>query len=411
MGNPSFGRAKRVKYRYALWFSLSVTALIAVTELFAAPVHAAGRAQAVLGYLLGVSHLLNLPGFTVAAIAGLISSREWNAQALTTSIVVSGAFWGVAAATSIRIGRRFQPLTPPGSTPAPTTQPLLSRRRLMLGGGRAVAAAGMGVGAWGFFGEARWFEITRRQIAIKGLSPGLNGLRIVQLSDIHHGPWMSLAWVRQIIRTTNALAPDVVALTGDYIYNGSDYVKPMALELAKLRARVGIVGVMGNHDWWGGGDLMKSAFARERLPLIDNARLFVTPQRRLVNEAKEGLCLAGVGDLWEDKCLYDRALGDVPGGMPRILLSHNPDVAEESQFLQSGFRVDLMLSGHTHGGQISLPGIGAPVTNSAYGQKYAKGLVAGPICPVFISRGLGMTAMPVRIGVRPEIAVIELVVA
>jgi predicted MPP superfamily phosphohydrolase len=136
--------------------------------------------------------------------------------------------------------------------------------------------------------------------------------------------------------------------------------------------------------------------------------MFVTPERRLVGSAREGLCLAGVGDLWEDRCDYGAALDGVAGGVPRILLSHNPDVAEEAGFLQSGYRVDLMLSGHTHGGQVSLPGVGAPVTNSRFGQKYAKGLVAGPVCPVFVSRGLGMTVMPVRWGVRPEIAVIEL---
>ncbi len=399
-----------MKYHYALWFGLAVAALIAVAELAAAPAHAAGRGQAFLGYFLGAAHLLNLPGFTAAAaIAGLVRAHTLTGLALAISISVSGAFWGVAAAICIRIGRNFQRQTTQDPRSGPT-EPVLSRRRLILGGGRAVAAAGMGAGAWGFFGQARWFEITHRQIAIKGLSPGLNGLRIVQLSDIHHGPWMSLAWVRQIVESTNALAPDIVALTGDYIYNGTDYVQPVALELSKLRPRVGVVGVMGNHDWWGGGELMKSAFANQRLPLIDNARMYITPQRRLVQHAKEGLCLAGVGDLWEDKCLYEQALGDVPGGMPRILLSHNPDVAEEPQFLQSGVRVDLMLSGHTHGGQISLPGIGAPVTNSAYGQKYAKGLVAGPVCPVFICRGLGMTVMPMRIGVRPEIAVIELAV-
>ncbi|MDB5319416.1 MAG: putative metallophosphoesterase [Phycisphaerales bacterium] len=396
-----------MKYYYALWSSLVVAALIAVAELAAAPVHAAGRGQDFLGYFLGAAHLLNLPGFTAAALSGLIPGHQWAGKGLALAVTVSGVFWGVVVAIVIRIGRKFRRPVLPSAEPV-RSEAMLSRRRLMLGGGRAVAAAGMGVGAWSFFGEARWFEITRRQIAIKGLSPGLNGLRIVQLSDIHHGPWMSLAWVRQIIEATNALAPDIIALTGDYIYNGTDYVRPMALELAKLRPRVGVVGVMGNHDWWGGGELTKWAFAKERLPLIDNARMFVTPQRRLAKEAKDGLCLAGVGDLWEDKCVYDKALGDVPGGMPRILLSHNPDVAEEPQFLQSGLRVDLMLSGHTHGGQICLPGVGAPVTNSAYGQKYAKGLVAGPVCPVFISRGLGMTVMPVRVGVRPEIAVIEL---
>jgi uncharacterized protein len=398
-----------VRYHYALWSGLVVAALIAVAELAAAPVHAAGRGQDFLGYFLGAAHLLNLPGFTAAALAGLIPRAEWTGRGLALAITVSGLFWGVVVAIVIRIGRKFERPEPPSAEPN-RDEPMLSRRRLLLGGGRTVAAAGLGVGAWSFFGEARWFEITRRQIAIKGLSPGLNNLRIVQLSDIHHGPWMSLAWVRQIIDAANALAPDVVALTGDYIYNGVDYVQPMALELARLCARVGVVGVMGNHDWWGGGELMKSAFAKEGVPLIDNARVFVTPQRRLVQRASEGLCIAGVGDLWEDKCLYEKALGGVPGGMPRILLSHNPDVAEESQFLQSGYRVDLMLSGHTHGGQISLPGIGAPVTNSAFGQKYAKGLVAGPVCPVFISRGLGMTVMPVRVGVRPEISVIELTV-
>lgn len=362
-----------------------------------------------LGYFLGAGHLLNLPGFTAAALAGLIPQHQWTPKGLALATTVSGLFWGVVVAIIIRIRSRFEQAEPL-IVDLGRDEPMLSRRRLLLGSGRTVAAAGLGVGAWSFFGEARWFEITRRQIAIKGLSPGLNGLRIVQLSDIHHGPWMSLAWVRQIIDAANALAPDVVALTGDYIYNGVDYVQPMALELARLRARVGVVAVMGNHDWWGGGELMKSAFANRRVPLIDNARLFVTPQRRLVQRTTEGLCLAGVGDLWEDKCLYDKALGGVPGGMPRILLSHNPDVAEESQFLQSGYRVDLMLSGHTHGGQISLPVIGAPVTNSAFGQKYAKGLVAGPVCPVFITRGLGMTVMPVRVGVRPEISVIELTV-
>jgi len=95
-------------------------------------------------------------------------------------------------------------------------------------------------------------------------------------------------------------------------------------------------------------------------------------------------------------------------GMPRLLLSHNPDVAEDAKFLTSGHRVDLMLSGHTHGGQVRLPVIGTPVTNSKYGQKYAQGLIEGPACAVYVSRGLGMTAMPIRLGVRAEIALIEL---
>ena len=123
----------------------------------------------------------------------------------------------------------------------------------------------------------------------------------------------------------------------------------------------------------------------------------------------EGLCLAGVGDLWTDRQLYARALAGVPGTTPRLLLSHNPDIAEERAFVSSGFRVDLMLSGHTHGGQIYIPGLGTPILPSRYGQKYAQGLVQGPTCPVFVSRGLGTALLPLRVGVPPEIAVIELV--
>jgi predicted MPP superfamily phosphohydrolase len=399
------------RYRYALWLSLAVGAFTALSELLAVPIHAAGRAQGILGYIIGASHLTNMPGFTLTAVTGMQTRQEWTAKALTVAILVSSLFWGVAAAIIIRL-RYTWAIPAPSSESTDKTDATanvsISRRSLIINSGRALAAAGMASASWSFFGESRWWEITRRQVPIKGLSPGLNGLRIVQLTDIHHCSWMSLAWVRQIVDAANALAPDVVALTGDYIYHGLEYVRPVASALAQLKPRIGVVGVMGNHDWWENGELTQWTFAREGLPLIDNKRLFITPQRRLVTYAREGLCLAGVGDLWEDKCLYDKALGLIPGGMPRILLSHNPDVAEQPDFLTSGLRVDLMLSGHTHGGQIRLPGIGAPVTNSAYGQKYAKGLVDGPVCPVFISRGLGMTVMPIRFGVRPEIAVIEL---
>jgi predicted MPP superfamily phosphohydrolase len=84
--------------------------------------------------------------------------------------------------------------------------------------------------------------------------------------------------------------------------------------------------------------------------------------------------------------------------MPRLLLSHNPDVAEEPELKEAGRRVDLMLSGHTHGGQVRLPLLGAPITNSAYGKKYARGLVQGPACPVYICRGIGVSGCPLRLG-------------
>jgi predicted MPP superfamily phosphohydrolase len=179
-------------------------------------------------------------------------------------------------------------------------------------------------------------------------------------------------------------------------------------ELAKLRARIGVLGVLGNHDWWEDGPLLQREFARAGVPLIDNARKILTPDRRLVDEAREGLCIAGVGDLYTDAQDYEGALGGLPGAMPALLLSHNPDVAEAADLLNGEYRVDLMLSGHTHGGQVYVPGLGTPIVPSRFGQKYASGLVEGPACRVYVSRGLGHTVLPMRVGVRPELAVIQL---
>src|SRR5262249_59370045 len=128
--------------------------------------------------------------------------------------------------------------------------------------------------------------------------------------------------------------------------------------------------VLGSRDWWEDAERMRRALADAGIPLIDNDRRVLTPERRLVTAAETGLAISAVGDLWEDRQDYRRALDGLPASMPRLLLSHNPDVAEEAAFIASGLRVDLMLSGHTHGGQIRLPGVGAPISSSRFGQKY-----------------------------------------
>jgi predicted MPP superfamily phosphohydrolase len=116
-----------------------------------------------------------------------------------------------------------------------------------------------------------------------------------------------------------------------------------------------------------------------------------------------------VGDLREDPegPNYRKALGGLPPGMPRVLLSHNPDVAEEPGLSPSDLQPNLIVSGHTHGGQIRLPFAGTPIVHSRYGQKYREGLVEGPVCPVFTCRGIGVVGVPIRFGVPPELAVLE----
>ena len=250
---------------------------------------------------------------------------------------------------------------------APSPGPVLSRRRLLTGGLRlagGVAVAGLG---YGLLLEPRWFRVTRLGFPVRGLPPALDGLRLVHLTDIHHRPWLSLRSVRRVVEAANALQPDLVLLTGDYVHQSAAYIRPVAAELAALRPRLATVAVLGNHDWGEDGPLMRQELRKAGSVLLDNARRVLMPDGRLVEDAAEGLALCGVGDLWRDRQDYAAALDGLPEEMPRLLLSHNPDVAEEWDFVRSGLRVDLMVSGHTHGGQVYVPGLGTPIVPSRYG--------------------------------------------
>jgi len=227
------------------------------------------------------------------------------------------------------------------------------------------------------------------------------------VSDTHYGPFVSLSYLRSVIQQANALSADLIVLTGDYVHRTPKAIGPGVGVLKQLQARLGVVGVLGNHDHWEGAQAVREAFAQADIPLMDNRRCYLGRDfLRPDADAGEVIGIGGVGDLWEDEVRFDQALGGMPQSVPRIVLAHNPDTAER---IPPEFRVDLMLSGHTHGGQISIPGYGPPVVPSAYGQRYAGGWCAGPRCPVIVSRGVGMAILPVRFGVPPEIGEITLI--
>jgi predicted MPP superfamily phosphohydrolase len=212
-------------------------------------------------------------------------------------------------------------------------------------------ASASGTLAAGMFGYGVGFEprrvaVTRRTVALPNLPASLDGLRLVQLTDLHHGPWISIGAIRSFVRRTNELSPDLVLLTGDYVHRSPAYIEPVAAALAGLRASIGVVGVLGNHDWWENGPLSRRALERAGVVMLDNTRGFVTPDRALVAAPVDrGLCLAGVGDYYEDEQRYADALGGVSPDVPRLLLSHNPDVAEDRAFRRSGLRVDVRCVG------------------------------------------------------------------
>lgn len=245
--------------------------------------------------------------------------------------------------------------------------------------------------------EPRWVSLTRPVISIDALPSAWDGVPIAHLTDIHTGRLIGLDYVRKVVEMTLAQSPDIIALTGDFVTGVGAITPKLARVLGRLRAAKGQFAVLGNHDHWADAEGVRSLLNSAGITLLTNRNV-------VLEENHEKLCLAGVGDLWEDEQLLDAALAGVPEQVPRILLCHNPDYAEA---MPSGPRVDLMLCGHTHGGQFKIPFGPRPQLPVRYA-KYAAGLARGPCCPVYTSRGLGMVGVPIRFNCRPELAIITL---
>jgi len=307
----------------------------------------------------------------------------------------------------------------------------LSRRALLLDGALALSALAAG----GALIDAAWSEpwglkVRRYAIPIADLPASLDGLRLVQVCDTHLGPRIPASFIKEAVELARSLAPDVFLLTGDYVHDGVQHIEPGAALFAPLVATgKPVVGVLGNHDWYANGYRSRLALAKVGIRVIEHTRVFLDASTRTLSDAPvPGLCLAGFGDLLQDHINVDRSLADVPRGTPRIVLSHNPDAVElvsrsaswrqgerfrskQAIVLDSSrgaARIDAMFSGHTHGGQIALPGLGPIYVPSRFGTKYEGGLIQGPRFPIVVSRGVGMSILPVRFGVPPEIIEVTL---
>lgn len=315
----------------------------------------------------------------------------------------------ISALLWARLRRRSRPAPSPSSAAANGSREAPSRRQVLAGAAWGAAwTAGAGAGVYAVAIEPSLLRVRRYDVAIRGLPRALEGLRLVHISDTHYGPFVSRPFLESAIDRANELGPDLALLTGDYIHRSPERIEPGIGIFAGLRPRIGTLAVLGNHDHWEGARACREAFRKIGIPLVDNARRFVTPEGLTADAPRAGvpaLCIAGIGDYWEGEVSFADALGGVPASTPRILLSHNPDAAER---VPGDMRVDLMMCGHTHGGQIRLPLLGTPLVPSAYGAKYAGGMCRGPHCDVLVSRGVGLTILPLRFRVPPEIGLVTL---
>jgi predicted MPP superfamily phosphohydrolase len=369
-----------------------------------------------LGWLLkplsNLMHILTAPGWLIARLM----LRSWGEADLAASAIACAAgvsilcilglwLWAVRRAILAMPARR-------SDSPA-----LGSRRRFLT---NALSAGGPALVGGTLIDAAcrqpQSLGLARYKIPIRDLPPSLDGLRLVQISDTHLGPRVSREFIQHALDRAIALRPDVFVLTGDYVHCGHEWLEPAAQQLASL-VRIGIptIAVRGNHDWLNNGDRMGALLQSQGIQVIDNHRLFATRDgsRVALHDTPESnaICIAGLGDLRQHVVDPDTALRGVPETMPRIVLAHNPDTAEHPSITRGGSpRIDLMLSGHTHGGQVRIPGLGTGAGMvSTYGEKYAVGLVQGPACRVLITRGVGMSLVPIRFMVPPEIVEITLI--
>jgi predicted MPP superfamily phosphohydrolase len=260
----------------------------------------------------------------------------------------------------------------------------------------------LGLGLWAFWLEPASLRNEDHHLNLPSWPAECNGVRIAVLADLHVGsPFNGLDKLEEIVTVTLSAKPDLVLLAGDYVIHGiigGKFTPPedIAKVLARLNAPMGVYAVLGNHDWWFDGDRIVSAFESAGIRVLEDSATVV----------KRGKCqfwLSGISDLWEGAHDINKALEKVPANATVVAFTHNPDI-----FPQIPSRVALTIAGHTHGGQVYVPGIGRPVTPSEYGQRYAAGHIVEEGRHLFVSSGLGTSIIPVRFLVPPEISILHI---
>jgi uncharacterized protein len=281
-----------------------------------------------------------------------------------------------------------------------------------------LSAIGLGTAVYGLVIEPHFMlNIVTRAISPPGWTPGLK-LRAVTISDPHVvEPYMSMVRWQKIIETANALQPDIVFMLGDYVSNIRKFAQKVPLSViasaaAQLKAPLGVFSINGNHDWWGdavaqknrkGPTAAETAFENAGIPVLSNRAV------RLVKDGKpfwvtgtDSIVAIPLGyKTFQGMDKLAETLAQVTDDAPIIHLAHEPDL-----FVDVPPRVSLTLSGHTHGGQINILGF-SPYVPSGFGNRFRYGHIVEDGRHLVVTSGLGCSTLPVRIGVPPEISVLE----
>ena len=260
--------------------------------------------------------------------------------------------------------------------------------------------------SYGFRVEPTWLELNQVEIPLAGLPRCFDGFRIVQLSDLHCGRHVPADHIHGAIDLAQRARPDLAVITGDFVHKGYKHIGSAVRAVGRLRAPHGVFAVLGNHDF-----AVRNALGIRRYQnlhraidraLRDEGIRVLRNQAVPLHRRGSGVFLGGVDDLWSRECNVHRTLAELPRHAARIVLAHNPQTIEHL----NGHRCDLMLSGHTHGGQIDWPGLGRPFLGRR-ARRFASGLYRHNDTHLYVNKGVGF-GFRFRFGVRPEVAVLTL---
>ncbi len=257
-------------------------------------------------------------------------------------------------------------------------------------------------GIWAYFIEPNRLIVRYETIAIDAWPRELSGIRIAVIADIHTDTrFINEAKLQQIVDLTNAQHPDLIVLLGDYNTGGLNnpyHVEPeiTAGYLKNLKAPLGVVGILGNHDWWYNGEKVRHAFENAGIPILED-------DVKKLSWRGKSFWLAGLADLWTRPQHVAQTIAKTPTGATVIALTHNPDI-----FPALPGSVPLLLAAHTHGGQVNIPLLGTPVVPSRFGSKYTAGHIFENNHHMFVTTGIGTSIMRVRFRVPPEIVILTI---
>ncbi|MCK5901555.1 MAG: metallophosphoesterase [Cocleimonas sp.] len=247
----------------------------------------------------------------------------------------------------------------------------------------------------------RWLTVEHTPIPLRSLPSALEGFSIVQLTDMHLRPFTQIDHIQRAVKLSNALNPDIIVLTGDYVWHDAEDILELVPTLANLRAKYGVFAILGNHEYKTNAPLIRRTFERYNIPVYTNFGAHID-----VGDAS--VYLAGIDDGWLGRPNIDKTLENYRQDQtPIILMAHEPDMID---WYADREEISLQVSGHTHGGQVRTAK-GKPLVRPYLGKKYVQGLYRVNQSWVYTSRGIGTTGIPLRHNCVPEVTHLTLTCA